>query len=129
MGVAIADTITTASRRLYHGALDGDRLFHNEAAANFALRRNVRHQQREFFYLRAWLDYDRDGKWICLSPITLQWTAKGDLFCSLDGAAKSYCTPESYGHSSKLYHNLGDVSSRMSARRPASATRPANPWE
>jgi hypothetical protein len=30
------------------------------------------------------------------------------LWCSLDGATKSYCTPESYkGASSRLYHNLG----------------------
>ena len=29
----------------------------------------------------------------------VQWTAKGDLWCSLDGATKSYCTPESLqGH-------------------------------
>ena len=38
----------------------------------------------------------------------MQWTQKGDLWCSLDGATKSYCTPESYkGTQSKLYHNLG----------------------
>ena len=38
----------------------------------------------------------------------MQWTPQGDLWCSLDGATKSYCTPESYkGTSSKLYHNLG----------------------
>jgi hypothetical protein len=31
-----------------------------------------------------------------------------DLWCSLDGKTKSYCTPESYkGSSSKLYHGLG----------------------
>jgi enediyne biosynthesis protein E4 len=34
---------------------------------------------------------------------------KGDLWCSLDGNVKSYCTPESYkGTSSKLFHNLGN---------------------
>ena len=33
---------------------------------------------------------------------------KGDLWCSLDGVTKSYCTPESYkGTRSRLYHNLG----------------------
>jgi hypothetical protein len=31
------------------------------------------------------------------------------LWCSLDGATKSYCTPESYkGTRSRLYHNLGN---------------------
>jgi enediyne biosynthesis protein E4 len=38
----------------------------------------------------------------------VQWTAAGDLWCSLDGTTKSYCTPESYkGNSVRLFHNLG----------------------
>src|SRR5581483_10631649 len=38
----------------------------------------------------------------------VEWTPKGDLWCSLDGATKSYCTPESYkGTRSRLFHNLG----------------------
>ena len=32
-----------------------------------------------------------------------------DVFCSLDGKQKSYCTPESYqGHTSTLYRGKGD---------------------
>src|SRR5262249_52988913 len=39
----------------------------------------------------------------------VDWTEKGDLYCSLDGYNKSYCTPESYkGASCRLFHNLGD---------------------
>ncbi len=38
----------------------------------------------------------------------MQWSPKADLWCSLDGATKSYCTPESYkGTRSRLFHNLG----------------------
>src|SRR5207237_1256787 len=38
-----------------------------------------------------------------------QWTAEWDLYCTLDGKTKSYCTPESYkGQSATLYHNRGD---------------------
>jgi hypothetical protein len=38
----------------------------------------------------------------------VQWTREKDLYCSLDGATKSYCTPESYkGMSSKLFKNVG----------------------
>ncbi len=57
----------------------------------------------------AWLDYDRDGKPDLFVANYVQWSEKGDKFCSMDGKAKSYCTPESYkGTSSKLYHNLGN---------------------
>jgi hypothetical protein len=39
----------------------------------------------------------------------VQWSQKGDLFCTLDGTHKSYCTPESYkGTSVRLWHNLGN---------------------
>src|SRR5206468_9108966 len=38
-----------------------------------------------------------------------QWSIQGDLFCTLDGTRKSYCTPESYkGSSARLWHNLGN---------------------
>jgi hypothetical protein len=38
----------------------------------------------------------------------VDWTPKKDLFCTLDGKTKSYCTPERYpGTPSHLYRNLG----------------------
>src|SRR5207247_978497 len=56
----------------------------------------------------AWFDYDRDSKLDLFVANYVQWSAKADLWCSLDGATKSYCTPESYtGMASKLYRNLG----------------------
>ena len=37
------------------------------------------------------------------------WTIDKDLFCTLDGKTKSYCTPESYqGQSGTLYRNRGN---------------------
>ena len=39
----------------------------------------------------------------------MEWTPDTDLFCTLDGETKSYCTPESYpGQSATLYRNRGN---------------------
>jgi enediyne biosynthesis protein E4 len=39
----------------------------------------------------------------------VQWSPETDLYCTLDGKSKSYCTPESYkGTSARLWHNRSD---------------------
>src|SRR5580704_6632957 len=83
-------------------------------------------QNSNFASSAAWLDYDRDGKLDLFVANYVQWTPQNDLYCSLDGSTKSYCTPESYqGTSSKLYHNLGggkfeDVTSKAGLGDPTS---------
>ena len=62
----------------------------------------------EFSTSAAWVDYDRDGKLDLVVSNYVQWSEKGDLYCTLDGARKSYCTPESYkGTSARLWRNIG----------------------
>ncbi len=110
MGVAVADYDNDGREDVYITALEGDRLFHNEGNGKF---RDVTKQSginnANFATSAAWFDYDKDGKADLFVANYVQWTVKGDLWCSLDGATKSYCTPESYkGTSSKLYRNLGN---------------------
>jgi hypothetical protein len=63
----------------------------------------------EFSSSAAWLDYDKDGHLDLFVANYVQWTLQSDLFCSLDGKEKSYCTPESYkGSSARLWHNKGN---------------------
>ena len=109
MGVAVADYDNDGLADIYITALEGDRLFHNEGHGHF---RDVTAQSgihnANFGTSAAWLDYDRDGKADLFVANYVTWSPQKDLWCSLDGATKSYCTPESYkGTSSKLYHNLG----------------------
>jgi enediyne biosynthesis protein E4 len=110
LGVTTADYDNDGREDIYITALDGDHLFHNEGNGKFRdVTQEAGIRNASFGTSAAWLDYDRDGKPDLFVANYVQWTQKGDLFCSLDGATKSYCTPESYkGTQSKLYHNLGN---------------------
>lgn len=127
IGVAVGDYDNDGRPDVYITALEGDRLFHNEGAGKFRdVTAAAGIKNANFGTSAAWLDYDRDGKLDLFVANYVQWTVKGDLWCSLDGSTKSYCTPESYkGTSSKLYRNLGagkfaDVSQKAGVADPTS---------
>jgi hypothetical protein len=109
LGVAIADYDNDGREDIYITALDGDRLFHNEGNGKFQdVTQGSGIQNASFGTSAAWFDFDRDGKLDLFVANYVQWSPKLDLWCSLDGATKSYCTPESYkGTRSRLFHNLG----------------------
>ncbi len=127
MGIAVADYDNDGRSDIYVTALGGDRLFHNEGNWKF---RDVTAasgiKNTGFGTSAAWFDYDRDGKADLFVANYIQWTPKTDLWCSLDGATKSYCTPESSkGAAAKLFHNLGggkfeDVSVKAGIADPTS---------
>jgi hypothetical protein len=127
IGVAIADYDNDGRDDVYITALGGDRLFHNEGNGKFRdVTKGSGLNNAAFASSAAWFDYDRDGKADLVVANYVQWTAEGDLWCSLDGSTKSYCTPESYkGNSIKLYHNLGgghfeDVTQKAGLGEPTS---------
>jgi hypothetical protein len=127
MGVAVGDYDNDGRDDLYITALDGDRLFHNEGKGKFRdVTASSGVTNASFGTSAAWVDYDKDGKLDVFVANYVQWTQKNDLWCSLDGKSKSYCTPESYkGTSSKLFHNLGngtfeDVSRKAGVDDPTS---------
>jgi enediyne biosynthesis protein E4 len=109
LGVAVGDYDNDGRDDVYITALDGDRLFHNEGNCKFReVTKTAGIRNANFGTSAAWLDYDRDGKLDLFVANYVQWKKEIDLWCSLDGATKSYCTPESYkGASSRLFHNLG----------------------
>ena len=109
LGIAIGDYDNDGRDDVYITALDGDRLFHNEGGGHFRdVTAEAGIHNASFGTSAAWLDYDLDGKLDLFVANYVQWSPQSDLWCSMDGSTKSYCTPESYkGASSKLYRNLG----------------------
>jgi enediyne biosynthesis protein E4 len=110
LGVAAADFDNDGDEDLYVTGLGSSHLFKNDGAGHFTditVRAGV--ADSGFSTGAVWFDYDRDGRLDLFVGHYVQWSIGTDLFCTLDGHAKSYCTPESYkGQSPTLYHNRGD---------------------
>ncbi len=127
MGVTAGDYDNDGRDDLYVTYLEGDRLLRNLGAGKFAdVTPASGIRNANFGTSAAWIDYDKDGKLDLFVANYIQWRAEADLWCSLDGATKSYCTPEAYkGTASKLYRNAGggkfvDVSVKAGVADPAS---------
>ena len=127
LGVAVGDYDNDGRDDVYVTALEGDRLFHNRGGGKFEdVTAAAGIRNASFGTSAAWLDYDKDGRIDLFVANYVQWSAEKDQRCSLDGATKSYCTPEVYpGAASKLYRNLGggrfaDVSAKAGIADPTS---------
>jgi hypothetical protein len=110
MGVTVADYDNDGRPDVYITALEGDHLFHNEGSNHFRdVTASSGIRNANFGTSAAWVDYDRDGRADLFVANYIEWTPATDLWCSMDGSTKSYCTPESSkGAPSRLYHNLGN---------------------
>ncbi len=111
LGVAVGDYDNDGYDDLFVTALGQSRLFHNNGNGTFAdvTKSAGLWGPNEFSTSAAWVDYDRDGKLDLVVANYVQWSEKTDLYCTLDGPHKAYCTPESYkGSSARLWHNLGN---------------------
>jgi enediyne biosynthesis protein E4 len=111
LGVAVGDYDNDGFDDLFITALGQSHLFHNNGNGTFTEVTKLAGMfgPNEFSTSAAWVDYDRDGKLDLVVANYVQWSEAGDLYCTLDGAHKSYCTPESYkGTALRLWHNLGN---------------------
>ena len=128
LGVAVGDYDNDGYDDLFLSALGQSHLFHNNGNGTFTevTKAAGLWGPNEFSTGAAWVDYDRDGKLDLVVANYVQWSLSGDLYCTLDGAHKSYCTPESYkGSSARLWHNLGngkfeDVTQKVKFYEPTS---------
>jgi hypothetical protein len=110
MGVAVGDYDNDGHDDIFVTALGQSHLFHNNGNGTFTdvTRAAGMWGPNEFSTSAAWVDYDRDGKLDLVVANYVQWSQPNDIYCTLDGTHKSYCTPESYkGTSVRLWHNLG----------------------
>jgi enediyne biosynthesis protein E4 len=110
LGVAVGDYDNDGFDDLFITALGQSHLFRNNGNGTFTEVTKAAGMwgPNEFSTSSAWVDYDRDGKLDLVVANYVRWTEQTDLYCTVDGAHKSYCTPESYkGTSVRLWHNLG----------------------
>jgi hypothetical protein len=110
MGVAVGDYDNDGHDDLFITALGQSHLFHNNGNGTFTdvTKSAGMWGPNELSTSAAWVDYDRDGKLDLVVANYVQWSQLTDIYCTLDGAHKSYCTPESYkGVSARVWHNLG----------------------
>jgi enediyne biosynthesis protein E4 len=110
IGAAAADYDNDGDCDLYVTALGSNHLFRNHGGGRFEdVTAKAGVGDPGFSTSALWFDYDNDGRLDLYSANYVQWSIEKDLYCTLDGKGKSYCTPESYrGSSGTLYHNRGD---------------------
>jgi hypothetical protein len=111
MGVTAADYDNDSHVDLYVTAVGGSHLFRNLGNGRFEdVTEKAGARGAETFPTSAmFFDYDKDAFLDLVVANYVTWSVEGDLFCTLDGKTKSYCTPESYkGESLTLFHNRGD---------------------
>jgi len=111
MGVAVADYDNDGFPDIFISCVGQSRLFHNTGKGTFidVTQKSGLLNKQAFSTSALWFDYDRDGLLDLFVCNYVRWSAEHDVFCSLDGKNKSYCTPEAYrGDTCWLFHNRGD---------------------
>ena len=111
LGVAVADYDNDGFPDVLITAVGQNRLFHNTGRGHFVeVTQTAGLGGRSAFSTSAvWFDYDRDGLLDLFVCNYVKWSPEHDVFCSVDGKQKSYCTPEAYrGSTCWLFHNRGN---------------------
>jgi enediyne biosynthesis protein E4 len=111
LGVAVGDYNNDGFPDLYITCVGQNRLFRNTGKGTFVevTKASGLAGKLGFSTSAIWFDYDRDGFLDLFVCNYVKWSADHDVFCSLDGKNKSYCTPEAYrGETCWLFHNRGD---------------------
>jgi hypothetical protein len=111
MGVAVGDWNNDGFPDLLVTCVGQNRLFRNTGKGAFVdvTKSSGLDGRLAFSTSAVWVDVDRNGLLDLFVCNYVRWSAEHDVFCSLDGKQKSYCTPEAYrGETCWLFRNNGD---------------------
>jgi hypothetical protein len=111
MGVAVGDFNNDGFPDVFVTCVGESRLFRNTGKGTFVdvTRASGLGGRRAFSTSAMWIDIDRDGLLDLFVCNYVKWSLEQDVFCSLDGKQKSYCTPEAYrGETCWLFRNRGN---------------------
>ena len=111
MGVAVGDYNNDGFPDVFITCVGQSRLFRNTGKGTFvdSTRSSGLFGRQGLSTSALWCDYDRDGFLDLFVCNYVRWSPEQDVFCSLDGKHKSYCTPEAYrGDTCWLFHNRGN---------------------
>jgi enediyne biosynthesis protein E4 len=111
MGVAVGDYNNDGFPDILITCVGQNRLFRNTGKGTFVdvTAKSGLGGRQALSTSALWFDFDRDGLLDLFVCNYVRWSPDQDVFCSLDGKHKSYCTPEAYrGETCWLFRNRGD---------------------
>jgi len=111
LGVAVCDYNNDGFPDILITCVGQNRLFKNTGKGKFVDVTNSSGLGKRLGFSTSaiWFDYDRDGLLDLFVCNYVKWSPEHDVFCSIDGKHKSYCTPEAYvGQTCWLFHNRGN---------------------
>ena len=110
-GITAADYDADGDQDVFLTTVFENMLFRNDDGVFTEVGREAGLTAEEAMWSTAALffDADRDG-WLDLYVGNyVEWSVETDIFCTLDGVTKDYCTPQTYtGVPGRYYHNNGD---------------------
>jgi enediyne biosynthesis protein E4 len=111
MGVAVGDYDNDGFQDILVTCVGQNHLFKNTGKGHFidVTESSGLGHRRAFSTSALWFDFDRDGFLDLFVCNYVKWSPETDVFCTLDGKHKSYCTPEAYrGETCWLFRNRGN---------------------